>query len=105
MERIFYFHPISLCNVTYTYKIIANAMANRLRGVLGEVISESQSTFIPGRLISNNIIVGFECIHALRNRKWDVRFMALKLDMSKAYDQVEWVFLKKMIARMGFFEV
>ncbi|KAK2634880.1 hypothetical protein Ddye_029672 [Dipteronia dyeriana] len=64
-------------------------MANRLRGVFGEVISETQNTFILGRLISDNIIVGFKCIHAIRNWRRDVGSMALKLDMSKANDQIE----------------
>ncbi|KAK2661548.1 hypothetical protein Ddye_000122 [Dipteronia dyeriana] len=50
-----------------------------------EVISEIQSAFIPGRLIFDNAIMGFECMHVLK-----AGAMALKLDMSKAYDKVEW---------------
>ncbi|KAK2642119.1 hypothetical protein Ddye_023882 [Dipteronia dyeriana] len=76
-------------------------MANRFRGVLGEVISEAQSAFT-GRLISDNVILGLECIHALRNRKRKVGSVALKFDMSKACDRVEWVFLERMIAKLGF---
>ncbi|KAK2662941.1 hypothetical protein Ddye_001515 [Dipteronia dyeriana] len=52
MEKMSDFHPISLCNVLC--KIIVKALTTRLRGVLGDVISEKQSAFIPGRLISNN---------------------------------------------------
>ena len=58
------FRPISLCNVLY--KVVAKTMVNRLRLVLGEVISEAQSAFIPGRLILDNPIIGFECLQALR---------------------------------------
>ncbi|KAK2637683.1 hypothetical protein Ddye_025478 [Dipteronia dyeriana] len=82
------FCPISLCNVLC--KIMAKALANRLRGVLGDVISETQSAFIPGRLISDNTIMGFKYMHALaRRKKGKIGALALKLDMSKAYDRVE----------------
>ncbi|KAK2654122.1 hypothetical protein Ddye_013978 [Dipteronia dyeriana] len=95
------FRPISLCNVLY--KIVVKALANSFRNVLGEVISETRSTFIPRRLISDNAIVGFECIHALRNQKKGKKgALALKLDMSKAYYRVEWVFLESMMMKMGF---
>ncbi|KAK3230421.1 hypothetical protein Dsin_002302 [Dipteronia sinensis] len=94
------FRPISLCNVLY--KIMAKTLANRFRVVLGEVISENQSEFIPSRLITDNVIIGFECIHALRNKKRKVGSMALKLDMSKAYDRVERDFLSRMMSRLGF---
>ncbi|KAL5806794.1 hypothetical protein ACOSQ4_029527 [Xanthoceras sorbifolium] len=95
------FRPISLC--TSVYKIIAKTIAIRLRSVLGEVISESQSAFIPGRLIYDNAIIGFECMHLLKKKKLgDHGFAALKLDMSKAYDRVEWAFLECMMLRLGF---
>ncbi|KAK2637952.1 hypothetical protein Ddye_025747 [Dipteronia dyeriana] len=65
--RVFDFRSISLCNVVY--KIVAKTIANRLKVVLGDVISESQSALIPGRLILVGVIVGFECMHALQMRK------------------------------------
>ncbi|KAK2647432.1 hypothetical protein Ddye_014921 [Dipteronia dyeriana] len=87
-DRITDYWPISLCNVLY--KIVAKTLANRFRGVPGAVNSETQSSFIPGRLITDNAIVGFECMHALRYRKKrKVGAMAIKLDMSKVYDIVE----------------
>ncbi|KAK2635086.1 hypothetical protein Ddye_029878 [Dipteronia dyeriana] len=94
------YRPISLCNVLY--KIIIKAMTNRLRCVLGEVISETQCAFIPGRMISDNTIVGYECVNMLKRRKRKIGYMALKLDMSKAYDRVEWGFIEKMIFKLGF---
>ncbi|KAK3230569.1 hypothetical protein Dsin_002450 [Dipteronia sinensis] len=57
------YRPISLCNVMYT--IVMKAMANQLCVVLGEVISETHSALFPGRIISDNAIIGFERIHAL----------------------------------------
>jgi hypothetical protein len=51
------FRPISMCNIIY--KIIL-MLANRLKIVLSHIISHNQSTFIPGRLISNNILTAYE---------------------------------------------
>ncbi|KAK2638870.1 hypothetical protein Ddye_026665 [Dipteronia dyeriana] len=66
-EYIMDFRPISLCNVLY--KSIVKSLSNRLKGVLGDIISETQSAFILSRHISDHAIVGFECIHALRCQK------------------------------------
>jgi hypothetical protein len=61
----------------------------------------------PGGLITDNAMVGFECMHALRRKVNGKKkgFMSLKLDMSKAYDRVEWCFVDEMMRRMGFSEV
>jgi hypothetical protein len=100
-ERVSDLRLISLCNVTY--KVVSKVLAGRLRAVLDDVISPSQSAFVPGRLISNNIIVAYEITHFLLNkREGDLGYAALKLDMSKAYDRVEWNFLEQMMKRLGF---
>ncbi|XP_060962217.1 uncharacterized protein LOC115711062 [Cannabis sativa] len=93
--------PISLCNVLY--KIISKVLAKRLKIVLPHIISENQSAFIPGRLISDNIMVSYEVMHYFkRKRKGQTGYMALKLDLSKAYDRIEWGFLMAMMSKMGF---
>lgn len=81
--------PIALCNVLY--KILAKVLANRLKAILPVVISENQSTFVHGRSITDNVLIYFEIIHAIRNKKTESDGeMALKLDIGKAYDRVDW---------------
>ncbi|KAL5564766.1 hypothetical protein UlMin_027930 [Ulmus minor] len=97
------FRPISLCNVLY--KITSKMLATRMRSVMDSIISEEQSAFIPRRLISDNAIIGFEYLHALKRRRLKKKgFLALKLDMAKAYDWVEWSFIREVMKKLGFSE-
>ena len=67
------------------------------------IISDHQSAFLKGRLITDNILVAFETFHYMKNHNSRKSgFMALKLDMSKAYNRVEWSFLRDIMNQMGF---
>lgn len=92
---------ISLCNVCY--KIISKVLVNRMKRILHLIISPNQSVFIPKRYITDNAILGYECIRWLRNKhSGKIAWACLKLDISKAYDQVEWYFLRGVMIQMGF---
>lgn len=92
--------PISLCNVVY--KIASKVLANRLKVILPEIISQSQSAFVPGCMITDNVLIAYELTHYLQNKRSGAEgFAALKLDTSKAYDRVEWPFLERMMGRLG----
>lgn len=95
------FCPISLCNVNY--KIVTKTIANHLKVVLKDIISSSQLAFIHCRLISDNILIGHECLHAIKNNRTLIKNLAtLKIDLSKAYDCVEWAYLKSIMLKLGF---
>lgn len=95
--------PISLCNVIY--KIAAKVLANRLKPLLNSLISKAQSAFVPNRLISDNIMLAFKAQHFFKRKTQGKNgFSALKLDLSKAFDRVEWSYLRSIMLKMGFCE-
>ncbi|KAF3786522.1 Transposon TX1 uncharacterized protein [Nymphaea thermarum] len=90
--------PIALCNVLC--KIISKFLSYRMKRCLQKVISKDQDAFLPGRSITENIIFTHECIHSLEGlRQSNICF---KIDFSKAYDRVSWVFLKNALLDLGF---
>ena len=101
LEKVYEFRPISLCNVIY--KIVNKVIANRLKPFLNNIISETQSAFTASRLITDNILIAFGTLHHMKTScLGKFGYMALKLDMSKAYDRVEWIFLEKILLKLGF---
>jgi hypothetical protein len=70
-----------------------------MRPLLDDLIGPMQSAFVPRRLITDNTLITFECLHALNNgRNSCKRFGALKLDLTKAYDRVDWNYLERVLS-------
>ena len=77
-------------------KLLAKLLPTALKPLLNSIVSKTQSAFIADRLITNNILIAFESLHYMKTSSSGKEgFMTLKLDMSKAYDRVEWSSLKK----------
>jgi hypothetical protein len=97
-QRLNDFRPISL--VGSLYKILAKLLANRLRMVIGSVISETQTTFVKDRQILDGILIANEVVDEARRAKKEL--MLFKVDFEKAYDSVDWGYLDAVMGKMDF---
>lgn len=91
------YRPICLCNTVY--KIVTKIIVARLRPYLDKLISSFQSAFVLGRKGVDSAIIVQEMIHTLSRKKGKVGYMALKIDLEKAYDKLEWSFIRDMLFR------
>jgi hypothetical protein len=89
-----------ICLVSSLYKILAKVLANRLKKVLGKLISKAQSAFLPNREILDGVLVVKELLDLAKRRK--DKSLMFKVDFERAYDTVNWKFLDYMMVRMGF---
>ena len=90
-EVITQFRPISLCNTLY--KLLSRIIVHQLKPYMAEVINPCQAGFVPGRRTSDNIIIVQEVIRTLISRRGWTGYVAIKLDLEKAYDRLEWHFI------------
>ncbi|MCH97262.1 putative ribonuclease H protein, partial [Trifolium medium] len=98
-EFVNQFHPISLCNVSY--KILTKVVVNRLKPIISKVVSPFQTGFVPGRNISENIIIAQEMLHSMAKMRSRIGFFAIKVDLTKAYDRLRWPFIEKVLIEVG----
>lgn len=89
-DSVKHFRPIALCNVIY--KAITKVIANRIKPILNDIIAPIQCSFIPGRQSADNVIITQEAIHSTTNKKGKKGWMAIKVDLEKAYDRLDWDF-------------
>ena len=84
------FRPVSCLNTLY--KVIAKLLTDRLQSLLSDVISPTQSAFLPGRSLAENVLLATEMVHGYNWRNISPRGM-LKVDLRKAFDSVRWEFV------------
>jgi len=97
-QKLSDFRPISL--VGCLYKILAKVLANRLRLVIGKVISETQSAFVKDRQILDGVLIAIEVVDEARKMKKEL--LLFKVDFEKAYDSVDWTYLDEVMRKMAF---
>ncbi|XP_057441172.1 uncharacterized protein LOC130733113 [Lotus japonicus] len=87
-ERITQYRPISLCNVIY--KMVTKIITNRLRKVMSDLVAPNQCSIVPGRHSYYNIVISQEVFHSMRYLKRKLGWIAIKVDLEKAYDRLKW---------------
>nr|GFB55370.1 hypothetical protein [Tanacetum cinerariifolium] len=98
-QKVSDFRPIACCNVLY--KCISKINTDRINGCLDKLVSKNQSAFIPNRHIQDNIMLAQEFFKGY-DRKIGPKRVALKVDIQKSYDTVNWQFLKDILRGFGF---
>lgn len=91
--------PISLCNTAY--KIITKIIVSKIKPSLPSFISLTQVSFVPGRHITDNIFLLQEMMHKFKTTTGKKGYVAWKIDLSKAYDRVSWVFIMDLLKEIG----
>lgn len=101
-SKITDYRPISCCNVIY--KCISRIITTRMKDGLMDIVSDNQSAFIPGRSISDNILLTQELMKNYHIQRGTPR-CTFKIDIQKAYDTVDWSFLRSILFNFGFHHV
>ena len=99
LETISHFRLISLCNTIY--KIVTKILLHQLKHLMPTLVSPSQTAFI-SRRDTNNVIITQELVYTIERKKGKEGFMIIKVDLERAYDQLEWSFVRSMLVSLGF---
>ncbi|PNX73217.1 ribonuclease H [Trifolium pratense] len=94
-EYVNQFRPISLCNSIY--KVVSKVVVARLKECIPIIVSPFQTGFVPGRNIHENIVVAKEMMHSMERMKGNKGYFAIKVDLSKAYDKINWEFIWRVL--------
>lgn len=92
------YRPIACCNVVY--KVVSKILANHLKKLLPRLISESQSAFVQGRLLMENVLLASELVKGYHKDNITPRCV-MKIDVSKAFDSVQWEFILRSLRVWG----
>ena len=98
-ETLGNYRPISLCNTVY--KIVTKILVARLRPFLDALVSPLQAAFVLGRRGIDNAIIAQEVIHFISKKRGNEGYMVLKIILEKAYDKLEWSFIRDMLYRVN----
>ncbi|XP_075653884.1 uncharacterized protein LOC142624237 [Castanea sativa] len=90
------YRPINLCNTVY--KAVSKVIVARLRPYLTDLVSPMQTAFVPGSKCIDNIVIVQEILHSMSRNKGSSCQMTIKIDLEKAYDRLEWSFIRDTLA-------
>jgi hypothetical protein len=100
LECFNHFRPISLCNTIY--KVDSKLLVLRIKPFLLALISPFQTTFVTSRRGLDNVVIAQELIYSLGRKKGKMGFMVVKIDLEKAFDRLEWSFVRRVLIHFGF---
>ncbi|GJV82770.1 RNA-directed DNA polymerase, eukaryota, reverse transcriptase zinc-binding domain protein [Tanacetum coccineum] len=84
-----------------TRKLLGEILTNRIKSILNQIVDDNQSAFVPGRAITDNILLtqellkGYNCINGPKR-------CSFKIDIQKDYDTVNWLFIEEVLRQFGF---
>lgn len=84
-----------------SFKLVTKVLVNRLKTIIEEIVSPNQSSFIPRRQLTDNIIICQEMIHTLKHKIGRSRDVIIKINLEKAYNRLEWHFIKQTLVDVG----
>ena len=84
------------------YKVITKILMARIRSCLDKLVSPFQTAFVIGRKGVDNAIITQELIHTIGRKKGRMGYMVIKIDLEKAYDRLEWSFIREVLQAANF---